>query len=83
MSNHWHVVLNVDSDKVEQLSQQEVISRWRKLYAGNVLMNRYLKIARSGVSSGDTLDVDRLRTLMIKSFKHKGLKKLFIKGNGR
>jgi len=42
MSNHWHVVVKVDSEKQKQLSNQQVIDRWRQLYSGNVLIGRYL-----------------------------------------
>ena len=42
MSNHWHVVVKVDSERQKQLSNQQVIDRWRQLYSGNVLIGRYL-----------------------------------------
>jgi len=42
MSNHWHVVLRIDTDKATSLTQDQVIHRWRQLYSGNVLVSRYL-----------------------------------------
>ncbi len=42
MSNHYHVVLHVDVDKVESWSGKEVIERWQQLFAGNILINRYM-----------------------------------------
>ena len=42
MSNHYHVVLHVDIEKVNKWSTEEVISRWQKLFSGNVLINRYM-----------------------------------------
>ncbi len=48
MSNHYHLVLKVDRERVLSWSDDEVISRWHQLYNGNVLVNRYL--------AGETLD---------------------------
>ena len=42
MSNHYHVVLHVDVDKVESWTTKEVIERWQQLFAGNILINRYM-----------------------------------------
>ena len=42
MSNHYHVVLHVDIDKVESWSAEEVIERWQQLFSGNILINRYM-----------------------------------------
>ena len=42
MSNHYHVVLHVDIEKNKEWSVKEVIERWQKLFAGNVLINRYM-----------------------------------------
>lgn len=56
MSNHWHVVLKVDSDKAKNLSNEEVLSRWRQLYAGNVLVNRYVRGDNLTVAEVDAVD---------------------------
>ncbi len=42
MSNHYHVVLHVDVDKVGRWSAKEVIERWQQLFSGNILINRYM-----------------------------------------
>ena len=43
MSNHYHVVLHIDSEQVQAWSDYEVIERWLKLFKGPVLIQRYLK----------------------------------------
>ncbi len=40
MSNHYHVVLHINSLQSEQWSQHEVISRWHQLFKGNLLSQR-------------------------------------------
>ncbi|MES9942530.1 MAG: alpha-amylase family glycosyl hydrolase [Candidatus Thiodiazotropha sp. 6PLUC7] len=47
LSNHYHVVLYVDSEKAKAWSEREVILQWTQLYKGNLLADRYL--------SGDTM----------------------------
>ena len=42
MSNHYHVILHVDADTAKNWTQEEVIERWRKLFSGGVLIERYL-----------------------------------------
>ena len=42
MSNHYHVVFRVDAQAAESWSEREVIDRWTSLFAGNVLVGRYL-----------------------------------------
>jgi len=42
MSNHYHVILHVDAYAVTNWDQTEVIERWRKLFGGGVLLERYL-----------------------------------------
>jgi len=42
MSNHYHVVLRVDVDECDALTEDEVIERWTTLFAGNALVSRYL-----------------------------------------
>ncbi len=41
MSNHYHVVLNVNADDALALSDDQVIERWLKLYRGSELVQRY------------------------------------------
>ncbi len=42
MSNHYHVILHVDADRAKNWDQDEVIERWRQLFGGGVLIERYL-----------------------------------------
>lgn len=41
MSNHFHLVLHVDTERVRQWSSDEVIERWLNLYTGPVVAHRY------------------------------------------
>ena len=43
MSNHYHLVLHVDSNRAQSWSDDEVIQRWLSLYKGPPLIHRYLK----------------------------------------
>lgn len=43
MSNHYHLVLRVNSDMALNWSMEEVIERWYRLYKSNVLVDRYRK----------------------------------------
>jgi REP element-mobilizing transposase RayT len=42
MSNHYHVVLRVNQDKVKQWSDEEVISRWKRIFSGPPIMHEFL-----------------------------------------
>ena len=42
LSNHYHVIVHVDADTATNWDQDEVIERWRKLFGGGVLLERYL-----------------------------------------
>ena len=41
MSNHYHLVLHVNSDQSKQLTDDEVIDRWLTLYKGSLLVRKY------------------------------------------
>jgi putative transposase len=43
MSNHYHAVLHVDADRAEGWDDDEVIRRWRMLFGGGALIERYTK----------------------------------------
>ena len=43
MSNHYHVVLHVDSARAASWSDEEVANRWMQLYKGHVLVTRWLQ----------------------------------------
>jgi REP element-mobilizing transposase RayT len=42
LSNHYHVVLHVDSEKAKAWSERDVILQWNQLYKGHLLADRYL-----------------------------------------
>lgn len=43
MSNHYHLVLRVDTERVAQWSWQQVIEQWHIIHNGNMLSQRHLK----------------------------------------
>jgi len=43
MSNHYHLVLKINHERAQLISDNEVIKRWTCLFNGNVLISRYLK----------------------------------------
>ncbi|WHI47264.1 transposase [Microbulbifer sp. VAAF005] len=48
MSNHYHIVLYIDTESANKWSIPEVITRWQKLFKASSLAQRYLQ--------GDALD---------------------------
>ena len=50
MSNHYHLVVRVDTVKASGWSYQEIAERWQLLFRLPILVDRYL----SGHSSGET-----------------------------
>ena len=53
MSNHYHVVVHVDRDRAELWSDEEVFRRWRMLFTGPALLNRYLSDDRKEMSESE------------------------------
>jgi len=43
MSNHYHLVLKINNEQSQQMSDKEVIQQWTKLFNGNLLIQRFLK----------------------------------------
>lgn len=43
MSNHYHVVLFVDSEQAMHWSRIDVVQRWHQLFKGNALSQRYAR----------------------------------------
>ena len=43
MSNHYHLVLHIDTARAQTWSDQEVTQRWAKLFSLPLLVERYLK----------------------------------------
>ena len=46
MSNHYHVVLRVDSARARALDDEAVLRRWTQLFTGPLLVQRYLSVLR-------------------------------------
>ena len=42
MSNHYHLVLYINKPEVDALTDLEVIERWRKIYSGSDIIQRFL-----------------------------------------
>lgn len=43
MSNHYHVILHINTDRAKVWSDYEVVERWHQLFNGTVLSQKYLK----------------------------------------
>ena len=58
MSNHYHVVLYVDKQKADTLSNNEVIARWSRLFSIPVIVQRYVnKDAISHAEQAKALEI--------------------------
>ncbi len=42
MSNHYHIVVRINSEQVAEWSDEEVAKRWMKIFRGPLLMHQYL-----------------------------------------
>jgi REP element-mobilizing transposase RayT len=42
MSNHYHVVVRINTDEINRWSDQEVARRWVKIFSGPLLIHQYL-----------------------------------------
>ncbi|NQZ07413.1 MAG: transposase [Algicola sp.] len=64
MSNHYHLVLKVDTDESESMSDDAVIKRWTTVYTGgNVLVERHQAGAASEAESrAAKTTIDKWRT---------------------
>jgi REP element-mobilizing transposase RayT len=60
MSNHFHVVVRIDTERAAAWTTDEVLARWTALYSGPLLVQRYLEEGRSGLAEGDVLAVEQL-----------------------
>ena len=43
MSNHYHAVLHIDSEKAESWTDDEVAERWHRLFHGSLLSQRFIR----------------------------------------
>jgi len=41
MSNHYHVVIRIDAERVASWSEEEVAHRWMQIFSGPLLMQQY------------------------------------------
>ena len=57
MSNHYHIVLHVDQERANRLTDVDVVERWHKLYKGPEVVRSYL--------SGDDLTESELETVKV------------------
>ena len=55
LSNHYHLVLKLDPDQVNNLTDKEVVQRWRSLFKGPILIQQY--------QAGETLTPPELDTV--------------------
>lgn len=60
MSNHYHVVLRVDVEEANRLSDISVLKRWRLLFAGDVLVERYLSEKQSTMDDAEKKKVHEI-----------------------
>lgn len=42
MSNHYHLVLRIDTETLDNLTDRQVAERWTSLFSGHALVQRYL-----------------------------------------
>jgi REP element-mobilizing transposase RayT len=42
MSNHYHIVVKIDAERVSQWPDEEIARRWMQVFPGNRLMQQYL-----------------------------------------
>ncbi|WP_062260570.1 transposase [Endozoicomonas arenosclerae] len=56
MSNHYHVVLHINTRESESWSRDDILNRWTQLFSGPVLVQRYLASAK--LSSAEWSRVD-------------------------
>lgn len=57
MSNHYHLVVRIDSERPQAWSGQEVLERWTKLFTGPLLVQRFLSDERKDMSSSELAKV--------------------------
>ena len=55
MSNHYHVVLFIDSELAERLSDLAIVERWHQLYKGNFLSQRFIRGKALSKAEADAL----------------------------
>ncbi len=63
MSNHYHVVLHVDRERAEQMSQTEVLSRWSRLFSLHYILDQLMQGKEQDAATRHVADelVEQLR----------------------
>jgi len=56
MSNHYHVVLHVDTEQALDWPFDEVIDRWHRLFTGNLFSQRYCRGEKLGPAESAVLN---------------------------
>ena len=56
MSNHYHLVVRLDVERVKQWSAHEIVARWTRLYAGPKSAQRFLQGEALSASEQAQLD---------------------------
>ncbi|WP_165741584.1 transposase [Candidatus Thiosymbion oneisti] len=60
MSNHYHIVVRIDRERVLEWSIEEVLRRWTALFTGPLLVTRYLSASRGSMSRAEIAEVEAL-----------------------
>ncbi|WP_165742251.1 transposase [Candidatus Thiosymbion oneisti] len=60
MSNHYHIVVRIDRERASGWSVEEVLKRWTALFAGSLLVTRYLSASRAEMSQAEVAEVETL-----------------------
>lgn len=58
MSNHYHVVLRIDRQRARQWSDEEVMTRWTRLFRGPILVQR--RLAGETLSAAENATVNAI-----------------------
>ncbi len=56
MSNHFHVVVRIDAERAQSWDVDEVLERWTRVFAGPLLVQRYLA-DRDALGEAETMAV--------------------------
>jgi len=60
MSNHYHVVLHLDKEKAEALSDKEVLERWYSLFQRPFVGKKFLDFGEKGLSKPEISEIKEL-----------------------
>ncbi len=57
MSNHYHVVVRIDTERVENWTDDEVLQRWTRIFSGPLFVRRYMNDNERAELSDSELDL--------------------------